>query len=484
MSGAGSQPSGADAIMAAIGQAQGAMAPVPTSAPQMSGSDSIMAAINQAQAPVGGSAPPPPQDPMQPMPHEQPNWRQQLMGGPVGQFMAGAMQPIYGLDQLAYKGLGSATSLGGNFPNPVSNFLDQQANSVGDQAQQSKQSNALARTLTGGNPKNVPEILGQMASPANFMAGGVGGAAGMGRALLQGVAMGITAPAENGDDYWKQKAEQAGIGAVTGGIMHGAGKTLSAIADPGSTYGKDVATLLKANVPLTVGQILGGSAHRLEDAATSIPFVGDMVKARQRDAFLGLNTAAINRSLTPIGDKLPEGLTGHAAIDYAQSSLGNAYDELLPQLSATKDLQLTTDLDGIVNGATQTYGLVGPAKDKLESIVKNQVINKSNQGVYDGATLKDIQSNLSYQARTHSKSLNPDDKNLADALIDTKTAVNDLIARHNPNEAPQLAAINEGWANFARPPSAQQRMEFLHPLNLAWPFDLVEPDHRTRQEMR
>ena len=403
------------------------------------------------------ATPAPVQQPMAPSQQQPPaTWRQQLMAGPVGQAMGGAMQGIYGADQLAYKGAGALASLGGYYPNPVSAALNNTADSVGQQAQQEAQSYQDARTATGKGSFNPGKFIGEVASPVNALAGEVelpGAVAAMApkaaklaNILLKGAAYGSTAPVSPTDDYASTKLTQAGIGA---GIGAGA-SALGAVANPMASLDPKVATLLKAGVPLTVGQTLGGPVRTIEDSATSIPVVGDIVKARQRDAMAGLNTAVINRSLAPIGETLPSGTVGHAAIQYAQGKLGDAYDALLPKLSATADPQLTSDLGSIVNNAAGSYGLNKSGQQQLYDILHGQIVQKSNNGNFDGNTLKDIQSNLSFQAQRFIKSPDPDQKNLGDALFDAKSAFNDFIARHNPTEAPQLQAINQGWANFAR----------------------------------
>lgn len=382
------------------------------------------------------------------------DWRTQLMAGPVGQAMGGAMQGVYGLDQLAYKGASKAASLGGLYPNSVSDALNNTANDVGQQAQLSDQTYSHARDAMGVTGMNPGKFAGEVASPANFLAGEVsipakvapylGKAARLANILLKGGAYGSTAPVAPGDDFTSQKAQQIGLGTALAVGGHGLAKVAAPVIDA------NVATLLKGGVPLTAGQILGGSARTIEDSATSIPFVGDLVKARQRDALQGLNTAVINRSLAPIGETLPAGKTGFDATQYAQSKLGDAYDALLPKLSATADPQLQSDLHGMVTGAAKNYGLNQSRQQQLYDILHGQIVQKSDQGHFDGEALKDIQSNLSFQAQRFMKSPDPDQKNLGDALFDAKSMFNDFIARQNPNEAPKLQAINQGWANFAR----------------------------------
>ena len=408
----------------------------------------------QMLQPQGQPASVPPPAPPTPIAPQDQDWRTKLMAGPVGQAMGGAMQGVYGLDQLAYKGAGKIASLGGLYPNAVSSALENTSNDIGNQATLSDQTYAHARDAMGVTGSNVGKFAGEVASPANVLAGDVsipaklapylGKAAGLANILLKGGAYGSTAPVDPNQDYASEKAKQIALGATLSAGGHGLAKVAAPVFDP------NVQTLLKGGVPLTVGQILGGTARTIEDSATSIPVVGDFVKARQRDALAGLNSAVINRSLAPIGETLPPGKTGHEAIQYAQGKLGDAYNTLLPKLSATADPQLQSDMQGIVQGAAKNYGLNQSGQQQLYDILHGQIVQKSDQGHFDGDTLKDIQSNLSFQAQRFTKSQNPDQKNLGDALFDAKSAFNDFIARQNPNEASKLQAINQGWANFAR----------------------------------
>lgn len=443
--------------------------------------DPVQALAMQGQASAAGMVPPQAIDPVQALamghtiapptqqdngPAADPNdWRTQLRAGPMGTIMHGMGDAIYGGLQLGGKLESGIASLGGLTPNPVSRYVDKAVSDLDTTRQLDESTYQAARKATGREGFDVGRLAGNVISPVNAVAPELGlgakiGAAvprlaSLGKALMEGGYYGAMQPVDQGKDFWKEKGLQAATGSGTAGVLHGVGSAASAVISP--NISSQARLLLNEGVPLTAGQTLGGSVQRLEDSGTSIPFVGDMIKSRQRDALVGLQNAAINRSLDPVGEKLPAGLEGHAAIDYAQTTLGNKYDNLLSGMSAKRDPALVQDINGIVNKAGD-YGLVGPQKAKLAAILKNQVVSKADaSGVYDGAALKDVQSNLSFQARNHSKSLNPDDKNLADALIDAKSAFNDFIARHNPVEAPQLQQINEGWANFARTQQAAER---------------------------
>lgn len=392
------------------------------------------------------------------------DWRTKLRASPIGALQHGAMEGIYGGLQLGGKLESAITSLGGLAPNPVSRYVDRAVSDLDKTRQLDEATYQAARKATGGNPDSfdVGRLIGNAASPANAVGGEIGGlaralpyGARLGRALLEGGYYGATQPVEDTDNFWKEKGLQVATGSGTGGALHGAGTAAKKVIDP--QIQAQAKLLLKEGVPLTIGQTLGGTAKTFEDTLKSVPFVRDVIQNRERDSLVGLQNAAINRSLAPIGAKLPSDLQGHSAIAYADDALGRAYDTVLSKLNATADQKLAQDITGIANNAAN-YGVVGPAETKLQALLKNQILEKAGpNGTYGGAALKDIQSNLSHQARIHAKSLNPDDKNLADALFDAKAAFDDFIMRQNPNEAPTLTKINQGWAMFARPQGAAEK---------------------------
>lgn len=393
-------------------------------------------------------------------PTEPPTWQQQVMAGPVGQAMGGAAQGLYGLDQDALKGGAAVTSAFGHYPNPVSKWLDSAGDNVGNLAKLSNDTYDRARQVNNVTYPNVGKLAGEILSPANVAASevelpalatrAIGKYGPLVNAMVKGAAFSGTTPVDPANNYGTEKATQVGLGAALGSGGH----VLGAVLNPKASLSPDVQTLVNAGVPLTTGQMLGGVPKTLEDSATSIPLVGSMIKARQREAMAGLQNAQINRSLAPIGEALPKGLEGSEATAYAQGKLGDAYDTTLAKMSAKADPQLTQDMSGIIQNATRDYGLNNTGQKNLSDILHGQIAQKSDNGFFDGNALKDVQSGLSFQARRLSKSLNPDDKNLSDALFDAKDRFNDFIARQNPNDAPALQAINKGYASYARAEAA------------------------------
>jgi hypothetical protein len=120
-----------------------------------------------------------------------------------------------GVEQLAGKGA-SAIGLNG-----IGNYLTNDANYGLNAAQQGAAPYAAAHPIATG----AGQIAGNMVGTAPAMAlgpefAGLGMAGKVGVGALQGAAGGAMMPVQNpGDDYWTQKAEQAGVGGLLGGAI-------------------------------------------------------------------------------------------------------------------------------------------------------------------------------------------------------------------------------------------------------------------------
>jgi hypothetical protein len=252
--------------------------------------------------------------------------------------------------------------------------------------------------------------------------------------------------------------EYAGVGA-----MAPAAAMQGVRAAAGTTLSPEAKLLRSEGVQLTPGQERGGVVKRLEDAATSIPVFGDMVKGAQRRGMEQYTRAAINRALRPIGEKLPDNLTGNKAVEYAYGKLGEKYDELLPNLKgdlnykapanalpATVGQQapasLREELDSL---RSMGQNLPEPQRGQLNRIIDKEVIDRfTPQGLASGETLKDIESKLGGLKTTFRKSENYDVRNLGDAVDAMQGSLRRMVNRVNPEYEGELAKINEGYANF------------------------------------
>jgi hypothetical protein len=145
--------------------------------------------------------------------------------------------------------------------------------------------------------------------------------------LIGDMAYGAAYGAGNGNDNRLAGAGAgavaAGVGNVVGGrIVRGAGGALRGVRNAAVDY------LDAAGVPMTGGQILGGTTKAIEDKLTSIPFVGDIIKNRRAEGYNAFNQAAFNEAGNPINATVNGiGDAGLHNLDQATSqAYGNALD--------------------------------------------------------------------------------------------------------------------------------------------------------------
>lgn len=219
---------------------------------------------------------------------------------------------------------------------------------------------------------------------------------------------------------------------------------VSPTVDPG------VRALMAEGVTPTTGQILGGGAKRFEEGLTSIPVIGDYIKSAQTRAVEGLNRAAINRSLTPIGEALPPDVIGRDAIQFAKDKLGEKYDNLLPKLTVQADPTWLGQI-GSLKQMVQRAAMKDETKNFINKTIDDNVLNRfQGQNAVTGETLKNIQTNLNNDISRFGKSTVPDDILVSQALKEVRSNLLDLIRRSNPQNAAELKAIDTGYANFKR----------------------------------
>lgn len=343
-------------------------------------------------------------------------------------------------------------------------------NATGEEVAERRRLDAPLMDTGAGMAGNIAGQVGMALAPGGAIAGagklaGAAGAARAGAALsgagqaamapttikgaaALGGAFGLAQPAVDTGE----RAMNAGLGGLGSAGGHAVLKGLARVVSPQTDA--NALKLMAEGITPTPGQILGGGWKRTEEALTSIPLAGDVVKGAQRRGIEDLNRAAINRSLKPVGESLPKGLVGREAIQHAEEVLGKKYDALLPSLTTQMDGQFITDVQSLRN--MMGTGSIDPAMaQRFEALLQSQVLRKFQPGANSaptitGQTMKAIESDLGQMARNFRTSADPDQRMLGDALLEVQDILRQNVMRSNPQAAPQLKAINEGWANFKR----------------------------------
>lgn len=419
-----------DAIFSAF--TKGA-APQPQAPQQGPSDDQILAAFTKS-APVNGVSP----QPAQAVQGEQPGGVMSFLAG-LGR---GVQQTALGAQQLLGHGM-EAIGL-----NTAGNWLVNDANQGLQRGAQEFSPYQQAHPIAAGAGK----IGGSMAATAPLGAIGAGG-------VLGGVATGalgaaVATPVDpSNPDYWREKAQQTALGAVTGGIaspiIGALGRTISPNVSP------DVQMLLDRGVTPTPGQILGGAAARTEDKLSSVPVLGDLIKNAQQRAVQQFNVAAYNEALAPIGQSFDSSLSslGQEGISQVKSKIQNVYNSVLPNMQFRVDPQFQNE---VTNLGQMASNLPASQQQTFMNVLKNQLFGKMTpQGYMDGQTLKGVSEELGDKAAGYLGDGSYDNRQLGAALSALKSSLMDGVKRSSPGDlAQQLNNADAAWANFARLRSA------------------------------
>lgn len=236
------------------------------------------------------------------------------------------------------------------------------------------------------------------------------------------------------------------LGAVGGGLASPRARQPRAV-DP------NVRALVNEGVELTPGQMMGGAAKHIEDAATSVPILGPAISGARRRGVEGFNRAALNRSLRPIGEELPEGLTaGHEAIAYAGDRISAGYRTALPEGGVRADPGFTEAVSALV----PTFDTLTPANAaRLQNIIEQRLTSRLGpDGRLTGEVYQRVNSELADEARRFSRSTDADEQAMAQALEGISGALREAAARQNPKFGARIRQLNEAWANITRAETA------------------------------
>lgn len=180
---------------------------------------------------------------------------QKILSSAPARLVKGMKDPIDALAQLAPRGLSVVSSLGGLNPNPVSRWLDKEAQRVDALNTEGEQEYQAARQATGSDGVDIARLGGNVLSPANAavaakLPGAVTTLGRIGTGALGGAIGGAMSPVDMkpGTNFAETKAAQVGMGALTGGI---ATPILGKIADKVGQFLANRA----ANKPLDVTDI-------------------------------------------------------------------------------------------------------------------------------------------------------------------------------------------------------------------------------------
>lgn len=390
--------------------------------------------------------------------YEAENPLQSLAASPVGAMVHGAAKSLGGIEQGLPRLLSYIASYGGRVKGPISDAMDTLSSKADEVNAGSEKAYESARFGTGREGLDVGELLGEVASPANYGIGrligrlpaatGVAGKVGQG--VLAGAASGAVQPVDDTENYADEKAKQIAFGGALGGSLPAVTGAASRIMNPKSLT-PGVQKLLDLGVRLTPGQIMGGGLKGAEDTISSIPLVGGFQKAAMSRGIEDLNRAVMAETLAPLGVRLPKSVpVGRQGVEYVASKIGDKYDSLLQTASGAVDPSLVNDLKTVATAA-QGEGVTNDVLRRYKSVLKAQLFDKASaNGTYSGDTLKGVQSELRRLSGEYGSSDSHDTRILGDLIDQTHDAFQSMIGRLNPGHAPELAKADAAWARFVR----------------------------------
>lgn len=366
--------------------------------------------------------------------------------------MRGFRDPVDAAAQLLPRVLEVVTSAGGTVPNEVSQWFAKEAQRV-DALNKSAEQQYRAQ---GGSDLTAGRVIGNIVNPANIVPALRASQlvrAPMAKAAVVGATGGALTPVQDTENFAEAKAMQTGLGAVLGPVAE---KAVGVVA-PRIT--ESAQKLREAGVRnLTPGQAFGGIPQRIEQAAESIPLVGDVIASARTQNIEQFSNAAINRSLQNIGKALPEGKSGNEAIKFAEIEIGKSYDKLVPKLSVSSGTMISfvddapkpliVNINEIVKQATDN--LDDTTSAQLSKIVENNLLKKFKNNELSGNTLKGAESSIGKYSVKYKKSLDPNQNIMGDALFDIQLALRQAVEEANPKFRNELQKINSAFADFTR----------------------------------
>ncbi len=370
------------------------------------------------------------------------------------------------------------------FPGDASNFLAKGSKIASDYIAESlgfdkgPEARGAVLPTSGGIQKAVEGATGEFYKPqtdtGKYVGAGVRAAAnpmsylGPGGPLAKAVMAGASGLGGEGAAQAAEGTGNEGLARFAGSLAAGplAARAIKPQLAPAQQMLAD-----RGVTQMTPGQLVGGRFKTYEDAATSAPILGDFIQSGRNRSIESFNKAVGNQALEPIGERLGARTpAGHETIAEVESKLGQAYDNLIPQLHWIPDAAFAHDLSRIRQSASSM-----PASNvrQLNRIIEDRLapnrwvhqINLPQAAAPGSNTLgqpathlwglqgpefKSIESELGHLAGRYGKSSDAGQQLLGDRLGDIVKAMRANLERSNPAHSDELANINQGWAMYAR----------------------------------
>lgn len=248
------------------------------------------------------------------------------------------------------------------------------------------------------------------------------------------------------DDFWREKAYQTGLGAVTGKIGDELLKGAASVIAP---KGKDVQRLVEEGVQPTPLSVFGETAKRTEDKLMSLPILGDAIMSARTRGLDQFNRAAINNSLRQINTKLPGDVElGGEALGFTRNAFYKQYDKILGKMAAQADKDFIKDVKSVLD-SPEVLALPNKENIALKKFLQQNIVKQFQQRqIVEGKDLKLIERQLDNAITKFSNSKDAYQNQVGDSLRDVRSGFNEMLKRQNPKYAEQLSQTDRGYAAF------------------------------------
>lgn len=248
-------------------------------------------------------------------------------------------------------------------------------------------------------------------------------------------------------------AKETALVAGTAGLMTAGANKLAAGASRARAKPSAARQLSQQGVELTPGQMMGGVAQRAEDAATSVPILGDAIREARIRGVESFDRAALGRTLDPIGETMPATVdVGRDGVRHAAERISNAYEKALTGVRVAPDSQLSQEFLSVAN----TPNLTAAQRESLDTIMGD--MSSRFATAVDGDAWKVIDSDLgkAIRAADNASASQPGGTILKDALQRLRDAHLGVLQRQNPEAFQAVRAADAATANLARIRQASQ----------------------------
>jgi len=282
-----------------------------------------------------------------------------------------------------------------------------------------------------------------LTAPKSFLQAGLGGA-------IEG---GVT-EAVRPDATLGSVAMHTGVGAGAAGV----GDKLLRPLTGGVRVNPRAQNLLDEGANLTTGGRLGPRWRAAEDKMTSVPLLGDSIigaKNVEKDSF---NRLLVDDALGAIGNKLPDDIpVGHEAIYHADQAISKRYEDVLDNMTVTKDKQFYDEIDHLKSMSRSL-----PKKERKAFIdTLDEAFDPDISGGSDlllGQTYKDVFRRVRDKSKQFLGSTDGFQQDLGAALHETALSLKDLGIRQNPIQAPRLLATDKAFAKMETVRTAAEKV--------------------------